>query len=500
MKAEQILHWEFSPADNAHDCQHGWGQALLYLFGQPFWHGGSPESPTALEWTWSELLHYLAVNWGALLLEQSLPFSWLETAETPEQWWQLADNRWADMNDEAADGEERTLLDFDRRHNLAAACQGMALPALSLLRSGHECWLWAEGRAPVRMPLATIRRDLLEIGNNLAHAFQSSARPEVQLALQAWQERAQGLKGRDFLRWTSGQSSGDFLAALESQLEQFGSRSAIVANDAQWAADELAEGPLLAAARMANGVLAADVQLEVTRNVLQALHRARGSATPEQSATLARLTTEARRFLQRHQESDRILRVEPPFETGYALADWLRNKLGRERPVRFDIKQLVEEELGVRITEQSLGTPKIDALALWHGTAPCIILNSDRKHSQPQRTRMTLAHELAHLLLDRDGALPFCEVLGGTVDHFIERRANAFAAELLLPRSLVENRYAMFSGNFREFAYAGSQEFDVSKSVLYAQVKNSTVFDRLDAEAREFLEKRLQNQKEIAFK
>lgn len=48
---------------------------------------------------------------------------------------------------------------------------------------------------------------------------------------------------------------------------------------------------------------------------------------------------------------------------------------------------------------------------------------------------MTLAHELCHLLVDRSKAAPLMIASTPWAPAEIERRANAFAAELLLPRA-----------------------------------------------------------------
>ncbi|NLG90370.1 MAG: ImmA/IrrE family metallo-endopeptidase [Acetobacter sp.] len=52
--------------------------------------------------------------------------------------------------------------------------------------------------------------------------------------------------------------------------------------------------------------------------------------------------------------------------------------------------------------------------------------------------RATLAHELGHFVIDRDGALPVAEATGKFVKTptKIEQRAGAFAAEFLLPRRI----------------------------------------------------------------
>ena len=46
---------------------------------------------------------------------------------------------------------------------------------------------------------------------------------------------------------------------------------------------------------------------------------------------------------------------------------------------------------------------------------------------------MTLAHELCHLLFDRSDAVPLSVLSGAWAPPRLERVANAFAAELLMP-------------------------------------------------------------------
>lgn len=271
------------------------------------------------------------------------------------------------------------------------------------------------------------------------------------------------------------------------------------ANDATLGMEALfQEGPLLAAARMARQFSDPESQVAITRQLLQAVRQVLNRPAPASNQpALDKLTAQCARFLQQRAVSQS--QPEFAFATGYAVADWVRSQLGQDRPAYLNIEQLVQETLGVSVLKYALGTPAIDALAVWSGTPACIVLNSQREHRNTERTRMTLAHELAHLLLDRSSGLPFCEVLGGAVDGFMERRANAFAAELLLPRSVVEARYAQFRGTFRELVYALKQEFGVSKSVVCAQIYNSNAFDCLDVQARQFVEQRLKQQRESSF-
>jgi hypothetical protein len=126
------------------------------------------------------------------------------------------------------------------------------------------------------------------------------------------------------------------------------------------------------------------------------------------------------------------------FVQGYRAATWLRTipgvvgDLGRVEPERL------LTQLRIGIDEVDLNWPGIEAVACWsalHG--PAILLNLAGRHVQgTEGRRATLAHELCHLLVDRRRLLPLAEVLGGQTPSYAEQRANAFAAEFLLPREI----------------------------------------------------------------
>lgn len=85
--------------------------------------------------------------------------------------------------------------------------------------------------------------------------------------------------------------------------------------------------------------------------------------------------------------------------------------------------------------------PTLDALAIWgqrHG--PVALLNyGSNRHAGPGAVdkrgavRVTLAHELAHFLIDREHALGAVDVLKSRMPAATEQRARAFAAEFLIP-------------------------------------------------------------------
>lgn len=81
------------------------------------------------------------------------------------------------------------------------------------------------------------------------------------------------------------------------------------------------------------------------------------------------------------------------------------------------------ESAGVFVLPMDLADRQVDAVTI-RGTGPVVAVILLRDDLPAERRRMTLAHELGHLLLDREWTLPL---------RTIEARANAFAAEFLVP-------------------------------------------------------------------
>ena len=162
-----------------------------------------------------------------------------------------------------------------------------------------------------------------------------------------------------------------------------------------------------------------------------------------------------------------------PWEQGYWLANWMRARLGLATAERCDPAMLLTQ-WHVHVGAGDLRSDHLDAVACWGQVGPAIMLNRrpGAKVSAMPRRRITLAHELGHLLVDRQGAFPVAEVLGGSADPFAEQRARAFAAELLLPRQAAREVYHA-SENLTNTLNQLQQHFGVSKQVAAYQLKNS---------------------------
>jgi Zn-dependent peptidase ImmA (M78 family)/transcriptional regulator with XRE-family HTH domain len=81
------------------------------------------------------------------------------------------------------------------------------------------------------------------------------------------------------------------------------------------------------------------------------------------------------------------------------------------------------EAAGCLVIEEDFGTSRVDGMSQWVGDHPVILLNSA---APTDRKRLTLAHELGHLVLHSQEVTPD-----------LEREADQFAAEFLMPMQVV---------------------------------------------------------------
>ena len=135
---------------------------------------------------------------------------------------------------------------------------------------------------------------------------------------------------------------------------------------------------------------------------------------------------------------DAHIDLREPWESGYHLARQVRAELGQKETGYFDIEVAVKN-LGIEVCDVSLTDPGILAVCIGSPQyGPLIAINvayPDAEDPSASGRRITLAHELCHLLFDRTRMRGFARFEGGAAesDRLIEMRANAFAVELLAP-------------------------------------------------------------------
>ncbi|MDP8969683.1 MAG: ImmA/IrrE family metallo-endopeptidase [Actinomycetota bacterium] len=141
---------------------------------------------------------------------------------------------------------------------------------------------------------------------------------------------------------------------------------------------------------------------------------------------------------------DDYVRDEPPrfrhpaWEHGYELAVEVLDELFDGAQDHIDIEWGLAR-FGVEVVEVGLSDTELRAVSFaGPHHAPTVAVNMSCSHGEPPTARrFTLAHELCHLLFDRDKAADLAIASGPWAPRDLGRRANAFAAMLLMPPWLI---------------------------------------------------------------
>lgn len=407
-----ILEWRGDYGSNG-TVGETWGDLQLWAGDTLVW--GQLDATGQIQgvtWSWIELLEFLGNAWPYLTEEEQLPIALNNRDESPKHLGELcgrAKIRWRKLNEHEVDAEDALLRDFLAVHDLAEALRGAQPPQLLLLRQGNQMLVATtlqEWVFPFAVTMSTLEDLCMAIKDKIAHLGDIQS------------ETARS-------RWDCRES----MPADERLLIATGIERSLLARiwpaSFEAANDKLYE--LKAAARMIGSKLPDD-QLKIVLAKINDLPNGK-------HLDLGDLHQKASSLIVEHKS-------DGPAEQGYLLASMLREHLkcitGKIEP-----KDILKE-WGVSVTDFKISNSSLDAIAVWGAAhTPTILLNTDGPRAKlPAGARSTLAHEICHLLVDVNGALPAAEVFGGNISYVIEQRANAFAAEFLLPRSAAGNYLA----------------------------------------------------------
>jgi Zn-dependent peptidase ImmA (M78 family) len=177
------------------------------------------------------------------------------------------------------------------------------------------------------------------------------------------------------------------------------------------------------------------------------------SASPELSTTDLRRLSEAFAQLPSVEDCSLIAyqQADPPtaspdivFQDGYEKALEFRSALGinPELPLlgEHDLETVLFQSLGIVVQDLTLENATIDGMAVFSpGLAPLVGVNLTGRFSSTRwGRRMTLAHELCHLLYDLSEDNKIGIVSSSWAPELLEKRANAFAAMLMMPREALK--------------------------------------------------------------
>jgi hypothetical protein len=387
----------------------------IAIGGRPAWPV-SDEAGISIEIQLDDLFSYLVEFWRPLMLRQTYPFDM--TVLRPSLVAREAVKRWADLPQNIIEDEAEILASFEDAHDLSRAFGGMFdLPHFWMLREGEQM-LCDTGRHLWPVQFDVVRSELSKVGDQIAEHLLNTDAGTWDCIVAAWKRRDE-VSDVDMVAWS---------ASLDTEVARklIDAGSLAAPKDFTEAAND--NDPLMIAARMAGGL-----PIEQIVGILDIAKSFKGHhAKPldEVSAYCLETLHALPKAVLAHSQGEAIARETRAFF-----------KLGPSEPV--DVFAFVRD-LGVEIKVAAIEPETFDGLAIAGGAyGPGSFINASSKRmghddgpiEQNHGARVTLAHELCHLLVDRDHPLSAVEVLRSRMPAATEARARGFAGEFLLPAS-----------------------------------------------------------------
>ena len=421
-------------------------------------HREEGERIDSVHWYLLPLLEWFARNWDPLLHEERLP---AENAGVTA-WESLCATRFPPLaiedDERKASAWEGAWQDWRSRHALQAAREGGLFPDIVFRRLRDRVEVsWGSVRTAgmpdhyqfteseqgsASLPPQSVAEPLHDVLSQ-AGKYLSSSMPDSK-RIEALNRKLRDLKA-------AGKARGEARERRLAWLAGLGTTGRDVRAGWRRAVESL---PDLAAKPRQALLEAAETPLVVTGSCHAALMF--GSLAPDVTAPdvreLARATVGLHAPEGETGKIGELCRAAPiegsasrPWDRGYELAEEVHENFDGafERGDRVDMEGLIEA-LGVHIGKLDLSDAKVRGVSIAgprHRSG--IFLNGRHgANTGDAGRRFTLAHELCHLLFDRERGQTLAVASGPWAPRAIEQRANAFAAMLLMPASLVQRSVA----------------------------------------------------------
>jgi Zn-dependent peptidase ImmA (M78 family) len=419
---------------------HGWslGALVLTVAGENLVaHRVGDHTQEQIVWYLGPLLHWLAENWVALFHEEH--FAWPERSEEPAA---VVCNRAIVRFASVGPATARSLAAAEawyRRHGLASAATGGLFPDIFLRRFSDDVELsWTaappsfspegftfETEAGVaRLAIADVAEPLWQLLHWVTENPPTLDEPSFVSDWKCLTEKIDVLNDIAPERFNAAEVAETLLARVRASFREKGRDDLLEPQLDPGRRYVKAEAPAVA---MFGGLSVdlSDLDIAVLRDALIAAFNGR-TAEPLRSLV-----------------EDAPLR-SIPWQDGYDLADDLLDQLEDRdcdlTPEGFnDIRSLCHY-LGIVLDEKRLDTDTIRGVALaGEEFAPTILMNTRSAYNYNEDgRRFTIAHELCHILHDQSRARRLAHASGPWAAPGIEKRANAFAAWLLMPPRLLQ--------------------------------------------------------------
>lgn len=354
-----------------------------------------------------DILSFLTDNWHTIFLEQTYP---IYNPARPSRLRALAEAAWDQDDRIDSESEDIEIEAFERAHALATCFGGISdVPPLWFMRQGKVI-IVDNGIQTWDIPVPQARAAIGRLGNQIAERLARDSK--FSTLISAWTSRLE-VDSLTLLSTAIGVPEPRAKNLVDAGVLRLPLGFDDAAND---------HDEIRIAARL-TGALGLDEMQAILLRAKQIPHR------PSQQ--FQQLQQCVSKQISEIPEST----YRKPHDVGVDMAIFVRQALGYDAAQRVNPEDLLAQ-LGVQLTVTGDLPESFKGLAIWgrsHG--PGIIVAG--KHPDDTALtgfqRVTVAHELAHLLMDDDDAVGAVDVLCGRVPPATEQRAKSFAGELLLP-------------------------------------------------------------------
>ncbi len=472
------LRWVDDPAvPQRRPAGHGWsmGQLELSVAGVSLTASARANQRQAhVGWYLSPVLGWLAEHWGALLHEER--FAWDERSALPAA---VTCSRILDWVPEDAGGARRyeVAQAWYRRHAIRSAALGGLFPDLYVRRMADDIELSWSGDSPEFAPSGLVfesgagraRLSVADFARPLWQLLQWAAEnpPAAPASFRADIEAFQA-KVRSLRTLREPSSTREYVA--DGMFDLARSAFAEIGRLDLFDHEQSGEVPCIEefspAVAMFGGVSPTLVGEDVQR-LRDALVEAHGGGDGERLAELVEVRRETP--------------VGVPHQDGERLAAELLEDLGTGGRGDWVDVDAICADLGIAVGTLGLNTDSIRGVAFaGDGFSPSIVVNATHYfNTNDAGRRFTVAHELCHVLFDRTRARRLAHASGAWAAPAIERRANAFAAYLLMPPALVLRGLAGANQIDREQVEVLAGTLQVNRSPLIEHLWNLGQIDEV---------------------
>lgn len=447
---------EFTDSDTALT----WGSFQLWVAGKNLCaHFEESDHIDSVNWYLLPLLEWLVQNWNPLLHEERLP----NTNTEDNAWALLKKSRFApasiEDNDQLSHKWESNWETWWHRHCIRTCRDGGLFPDVVFRRWRDEI--------EISWGLSSL------VGMPTHYSFiseQGTSRVSPQLVAQPLYEVLQ-----DTIEYLASRSNSDRIMQLRNEVRRirYGKKEPRVMWLAGFGQEENAvktgwkriKGYFndLPSQQAAKNFITEQTELVVTGSCHAALMF--GTVSPkikrDDAVKLASYLIDLSQLKEVKEGNAQIIQYDPisvtekaAWDQAYNLAADVLITLGLPEgdSIYIDISKIVAD-FGIYVDDIELSDENIRGIAIagkYHKPSILINLNNEYNKSEPGR-RFTLAHELCHLLYDRSIGKALAMASGPWAPSDIEKRANAFAAMLLMPPSLVGKLISNLSFSIASF-------------------------------------------------